>query len=96
MVSAARVDVHVDLIGITDREGRFYTDPPLRIRLGTVVAGVRVGGNDAQAIVTVGRAKTEANVGSGHSSGDAVRLDFVASDRPGRDLARLRACSETT
>jgi len=84
------------LIGITDRKGRFYSDPPLRIRLGTVIAGVRVGGNDAQAIVAVGRAKTEANVGSRHASGNAMRFDFVASNCAGRDLARLRACGKTT
>lgn len=58
--SAARIDVYVNLVDITDREVRFYGDSPLRIRLGTVVAGVRVGANDPHAIVAVGRAKTEA------------------------------------
>jgi len=68
----------------------FTVIPPLRIRLGTVVAGVRIGANDPQAIVAVGRPKTQANVGSGHASGKAVRLDFITSDCAGADLARLQ------
>ena len=94
--SAARIDVHVDLIGVTDREGRFYSDLPLGIRLGTVVSGVRIGANDPQAIVAVGRTKTEANVGSRHASRNAMRFDFVPADCAGRDLARLRTRGETT